>query len=105
MNIVLKILKNSKVDIKTPYIPTELIGDGDKINKLSLEDVNGEDKEIVDVDAVIVNYGFVSSLGPIKEWGLRNRKELDSWLTLKWKQIFLEFMLQVTFAHTKEKLN
>ena len=23
----------------------------------------------IDVDAVIVNYGFVSSLGPIAEWG------------------------------------
>jgi thioredoxin reductase (NADPH) len=24
----------------------------------------------IDVDDVIVNYGFVSSLGPIKDWGL-----------------------------------
>jgi thioredoxin reductase (NADPH) len=28
----------------------------------------------MDVDAVIVNYGFVSSLGPIKEWGLDIQK-------------------------------
>lgn len=63
-------LQNSKVDIKTPYIPTELIGTGDKISQIVLQDANGEATATVDVDAVICNFGFVSSLGPIKEWGL-----------------------------------
>lgn len=27
-------LKNSKVEIKTPYVPAELIGDGEKLSKL-----------------------------------------------------------------------
>ncbi|WP_153126586.1 NAD(P)/FAD-dependent oxidoreductase [Peribacillus tepidiphilus] len=67
-------LKNSKVDIKTPYVPVELIGDGEKITQVVLEDVNGENKEVIDVDSVIVNFGFVSSLGPIKEWGLTIEK-------------------------------
>jgi len=67
-------LQNSKVDIKTPYIPTELIGDGNTISQIVLQDANGEDTVNVDVDAVICNFGFVSSLGPIKEWGLEIEK-------------------------------
>lgn len=63
-------LQNSKVDIKTPYVPTELIGDGNNITQIVLKDTNGEETVTVDVDAVICNFGFVSSLGPIKEWGL-----------------------------------
>jgi ferredoxin/flavodoxin---NADP+ reductase len=67
-------LQNSKVDIKTPYVPTELVGDGEKISQIVLKDANGEDSVAVDVDAVICNFGFVSSLGPIKEWGLEIEK-------------------------------
>jgi ferredoxin/flavodoxin---NADP+ reductase len=67
-------LQNSKVDIKTPYVPTELIGDGNKISQIVLKDANGDDSVNVDVDSVICNFGFVSSLGPIKEWGLEIEK-------------------------------
>ncbi|MBT2679060.1 NAD(P)/FAD-dependent oxidoreductase [Bacillus sp. ISL-35] len=67
-------LQNSKVDIKTPYVPSELIGDGEKISQLVLKDANSEETVAVDVDAVICNFGFVSSLGPIKEWGLEIEK-------------------------------
>lgn len=67
-------LKNSKVEIKTPYIPVELIGSDNRIHTVVLQDTNGEETETLDVDAVIVNYGFISSLGPIKEWGLDIQK-------------------------------
>ncbi|MFE3972508.1 MULTISPECIES: NAD(P)/FAD-dependent oxidoreductase [unclassified Peribacillus] len=67
-------LKNSKVNIKTPYIPSELIGTDGRIHTVVIKDTNGEDTETMEVDAVIVNYGFVSSLGPIKEWGLDIQK-------------------------------
>ncbi len=67
-------LYNSKVDVKTPYVPAELIGDEEGIKQVVLETVNGEDKVTLDVDSVICNYGFVSSLGPIKEWGLEIEK-------------------------------
>lgn len=66
-------LKNSKVNIKTPYIPSEIVGD-EEIKQVILENVTTQEKEIIDVDAVIVNYGFVSSLGPIKEWGFDIQK-------------------------------
>lgn len=67
-------LKHSKVEIKTPYIPSKLIGTDGRINTVVIKDTNGEDTETMEVDAVIVNYGFVSSLGPIKEWGLDIQK-------------------------------
>lgn len=65
-----EMLKQSNVDIKTPYVPVELIGNGENIKQVVLQTTKGEETETIDVDEVIVNYGFVSSLGPIKEWGL-----------------------------------
>lgn len=62
-------LERSSVDIITPYMPTEVIGT-DGIQKVILEEVKGDTIKEVNVDAVICNYGFVSQLGPIKDWGL-----------------------------------
>lgn len=67
-------LEKSSVEIKTPFVPAEIIGDEEKIKQVIIQEVNGEKKETIDVDAVICNYGFVSSLGPIKEWGLNIEK-------------------------------
>ena len=67
-------LQNSKVKIRTPYVPAEFIGTEDKISQVVIQDAKGEGKEVIDVDAVIVNYGFVSSLGPIKDWELDIQK-------------------------------
>jgi thioredoxin reductase (NADPH) len=66
-------LKNSNAEILTPFVPIQLIGD-ENINQIVLEEVKGERKEVIDVDDVIVNFGFVSSLGPIKNWGLEIEK-------------------------------
>jgi len=67
-------LQNSKVEIMTPYIPSAIIGDNEKINQIELEHANTNEKEIIDLDALIVNFGFISSLGPIKNWGLKIEK-------------------------------
>lgn len=67
-------LYNSKVEIKTPFVPSELIGDDTGVKQVIIGGAAGENSETLDVDAVIVNYGFVSSLGPIKEWGLEIEK-------------------------------
>jgi thioredoxin reductase len=67
-------LMNSKVNVKTPFVPVKLIGDEDGIRQVVLENVKDGAKETVEVDAVIVNYGFISSLGPIKNWGLEIEK-------------------------------
>lgn len=67
-------LMASKVEIMTPFIPKQLVGDGEKISQVILQEAKGETEKSVDVDSVIVNYGFVSSLGPIKDWGLEIEK-------------------------------
>ncbi|WP_242223943.1 NAD(P)/FAD-dependent oxidoreductase [Bacillus cereus group sp. BfR-BA-01380] len=66
-------LMNSRAQVKTPYVPVELIGE-EKIEQVVLQHVKTEEKVVIDVDDVIVNYGFVSSLGPIKDWGLDIQK-------------------------------
>ncbi|CAM3876986.1 NAD(P)/FAD-dependent oxidoreductase [Alkalicoccus chagannorensis] len=62
-------LRQSSVNIKTPYTMEQLEGNDLKIEQVVLQEKDGE-QERIDVDAVIVNHGFTSSLGPIKEWGL-----------------------------------
>ncbi|MGO4888942.1 NAD(P)/FAD-dependent oxidoreductase [Anaerobacillus sp. MEB173] len=70
----IELLMNSKVDVKTPYAIKELIGNGEQIDKVIIGKIKGDTEETLDVDAVIVNFGFISSLGPIKEWGLEIAK-------------------------------
>lgn len=66
-------LKHSNVDTLTPFVPKELIGK-DRIEKVVLEEVKGDRIVELETDAVICNYGFISSLGPIKDWGLEIEK-------------------------------
>lgn len=62
-------LKASSVDVLTPFVPTDIEGE-DKIERLVLQETRGEKIIKMDVDSVICNYGFVSKLGPIANWGL-----------------------------------
>jgi len=62
-------LKKSSVRILTPKEITALEGETE-IQKVHLIDNKTKETNVIEVDAVIVNFGFVSSLGPIKNWGL-----------------------------------
>lgn len=66
-------LEQSDVEVLTPYVPEALLGQ-DEIHQVVLKAVKGEETLTLDVDDVIVNYGFISSLGPIKDWGLELEK-------------------------------
>lgn len=68
-------MRASSVKIKTPFVAHELIGT-DQIEKVVIKNVKTEELEVIECDDVIVNYGFVASLGPIKEWGLTIEKNL-----------------------------
>lgn len=61
-------LMSSTVEVLTPFVPSELIGE-ERITHVVLKEAKGLETKVIDVDDVIVNYGFVSSLGPIKNWG------------------------------------
>ncbi|MCJ1909569.1 NAD(P)/FAD-dependent oxidoreductase [Planococcus ruber] len=66
-------LMESKVEIKKPYGVKELVGENGQVRELVLIDKEGNEERL-EVDHVIVNYGNITSLGPIKEWGLEMEK-------------------------------
>lgn len=66
-------LRNSTVQILTPYEITKLQGE-EQIDQVTLQKSKSDDEIMLDVDAVIVNFGFISSLGPIAEWGIAIEK-------------------------------
>lgn len=69
-----EMLKQSDVAMKTSFVPESLIGDGEAISQVVIEGAKSGEQEVLDVDAVICNYGFVSSLGAIADWGLEIEK-------------------------------
>ncbi|MCZ8541236.1 NAD(P)/FAD-dependent oxidoreductase [Psychrobacillus psychrodurans] len=66
-------LQNSSVEVKTPYGIKEVTGDGEKIQEVVIVSKDKAEERIA-VDHVLVNYGNVASLGPLKEWGLEMEK-------------------------------
>src|SRR5699024_7895475 len=62
-------LMASTVTVKTSLTVKEIIGENGQVEKLVLGSRTAED-EVIEADHVIVNYGNISSLGPLKEWGL-----------------------------------
>ncbi|PIC78783.1 ferredoxin--NADP(+) reductase [Sporosarcina sp. P18a] len=68
-----ELLKQSKVEILTPYVPAKLEG-SERIEKVTIKEAKGEISKVIEVDDVLVNFGFVSSLGPIGQWGLEIEK-------------------------------
>ncbi|CAM3852360.1 NAD(P)/FAD-dependent oxidoreductase [Cohnella lubricantis] len=68
-----ELLMKSKVNVVVPTEITALHGE-ERIEKVTLTHVTTKEETVLDVDAVIVNYGFLSSLGPIAEWGLNIEK-------------------------------
>jgi thioredoxin reductase (NADPH) len=62
-------VRNSPVEMKLWHTVKELHGNG-SLTGLTLENTQTKDIHHHPCDAVIVNIGFKSSLGPIKDWGL-----------------------------------
>ncbi len=66
-------VKASRVNMKIWYAIKELHGDV-VLTGITVENTQTKETEHIDIDAVIVNIGFKSSLGPIKDWGLDIQK-------------------------------
>lgn len=67
-------LMNSNVNVITPKEIIALHGE-EHIERVTIADCkNKEDTFDLEVDAVIVSFGFISALGPIAEWGLEIEK-------------------------------
>lgn len=63
-------LKTSSVDILTPYVPSDLVGEGKRAQELIVKKVKSEETVTIPFDHLFVNYGFKSSVGTLKEWSL-----------------------------------
>ncbi len=62
-------VRNSRVEMKLWHTVKELHGEG-QITAITLENTQTKECHVHECDAVVVNIGFKSSLGPIKDWGL-----------------------------------
>lgn len=74
-------LQNSNVEILTPYLPTGIIGENGRATQVEITKVKSDEKLLLDADHIFVNYGFKSSIGTLKEWGVelqRNRILVNS---------------------------
>ncbi|XJS11454.1 NAD(P)/FAD-dependent oxidoreductase [Aerococcaceae bacterium WGS1372] len=74
-------LKNSNVEILTPYIPERLNGNDSHIESITLKKIKSNDELTLEIDDFIVSYGFTSSIGEVRNWGfniVRNAIEVDS---------------------------
>ncbi|MCL1991011.1 MAG: NAD(P)/FAD-dependent oxidoreductase [Defluviitaleaceae bacterium] len=67
-------LTSSSAKVYTPYKASELIGSEGRVHQVVLEHLETSERLTLEVDDIIVLFGFVSSLGPIKDWGLKFRK-------------------------------
>lgn len=66
-------VKASRVEMKLWHTVKGLHGEGG-LSGITLENVQTKECHLHECDAVIVNIGFKSSLGPIKDWGLEIEK-------------------------------
>lgn len=66
-------LESSNVMVKTPYVLEELEHDGDTLRAVTIYNPKEDRREVVDTDHLLINYGFSSSLGPIKKWPLERK--------------------------------
>lgn len=67
-------LKESSVNIYTPYLLHELSGK-ELLEGVTLQKVKSDETIAVNIDYLIVNYGFSSSLDHLKSWGLESTRQ------------------------------
>lgn len=66
-------LMDSTVRVHTPFTPKELKIEDSKVKQIIIESKK-EDDHVIEVDDVIVNFGFVAKLGAIADFGLEIEK-------------------------------
>lgn len=84
-------MRNSSVEILTPFLLKEVHGNGEVIDKVTIEQADNNETMEIAVDEVIVNHGIMADLGAIKHWGLEiieDRIGVDCWMTTSIPGIF-----------------
>jgi thioredoxin reductase (NADPH) len=57
-----------RVGMRVPYVIKAVHGDG-RVEAVELHCTSNEDTEVLECDAVLLQLGFITKLGPLKEWG------------------------------------
>lgn len=70
----LELLRQSSVVVKTPYVVDHFEQIGEAFTHVAIRSSEGE-VELLPADHVIVNYGFRSSIGKMKEWGMEMERQ------------------------------
>ena len=96
-------LKQSSVTIKTPFVPSRLIGENGHATHLEITKVKSDKTELIPIDHLFVNYGFKSSIGNLKSWGVELQRHKIK-VNRKQETSLAEFMPAETVASTKERL-
>ncbi|EHI73610.1 NADPH-dependent thioredoxin reductase [Streptococcus criceti] len=65
-----ELLNASSVKIMTPYVPLSLHGDGKTVTGLSIQKVKAEEVVDLDLDALIVSFGFSTNNKNLRNWGI-----------------------------------
>lgn len=68
--LTLSHLRDSRVQIKTPYLPREIQSEANGSVTLTLKKMRSDEETTLNVDQVVVNYGFTSNNAALKEWSL-----------------------------------
>lgn len=68
-------LKQSKISVKTPFIVESLLENNGILDSVEINNPREDIRETIHIDDLIVNYGFSSSLGPIKEWPIEKKRQ------------------------------
>ncbi|MEO5293022.1 NAD(P)/FAD-dependent oxidoreductase [Limosilactobacillus sp. WILCCON 0053] len=63
-------LKKSQVQVETPYLPKELRLNEDDSVGLTLKKMRSDEEKHLEVDKILVNYGFTSNNAALNDWEL-----------------------------------
>ncbi|MGT2907271.1 NAD(P)/FAD-dependent oxidoreductase [Streptococcus dentiloxodontae] len=65
-----ELLQQSGVRILTPYVPLELTGENGRASKLTIQKVKSDETIELDLDALIVSFGFSTNNKNLKNWNI-----------------------------------
>lgn len=70
----IELLDASNIVKLTPFMPEVMDGADGKLTKLTIKNLENDSLEVIKLDQLIVSYGFVSSLGFVKDLNLKMEK-------------------------------
>jgi thioredoxin reductase (NADPH) len=65
---------HSSVDVLFPFYEMKEVYGKDCVEKVTVRQIKTKETFDIEVDAIIVNVGFIANIGPIKNWGLELEK-------------------------------